>query len=176
MDNIIENNNNLELKKWRKTCIMTMNILKQVDNYPIVVPENDSDLRSILIDLSGKVVKKALNPIESNEYIALKSLYEHQQRQYKRLKKRTERLMNEIERNRLLLEEHQQKIKLNDQIETEKMLNNINNVLIQPLQKNHHHHKKNKISKSFSTQNNKNYNIKIKENESSDYYSFKEDI
>ena len=87
--------------------------------------DNDSEIRSKLVDYAGEVCKKALNPTDSIEFKALKLEFEHQQRQYRRLLKRTQKTMAEVERNRLRLEDHLIQLKINEKSETEKIVNQI---------------------------------------------------
>ena len=120
-----------EESKWRATFRMVTKLLAKAADEKYEEPESDEDMRALLVEMTGAVCKKAKNPEETREYKALEAKYEHEQRKSKRMQKRAEKLLVEVEENRKRLDDHLKKVKLGEISETDKILKEIDELMVE---------------------------------------------
>ncbi|EAY17438.1 hypothetical protein TVAG_493800 [Trichomonas vaginalis G3] len=125
-----------EIQKWRTTFDLLIQLIGKTTENPPVLPNSDEQRRALLVDMTGEICRKAINPTESTEYKVLLEKYEHQKRKSERLRKRTEKMLTEVEDNRNRLEEHMRKVQKGEKTETDRILKSIDQLMAEQA-KNH---------------------------------------
>lgn len=116
-------------KKWKETCLLLISLLNKTLKKQDHVPSNDEEIRIMLVERVGEVCKVALDPSDSREFRDLQRHCERQTDKYRRLRRRTKRMLGEIEENRRLLDEHMKGVRQSERSKTDKILTQLNELM-----------------------------------------------
>jgi hypothetical protein len=105
----------LEIQQWNLMWTHLISMTTQVIEYGEITAKSGSEKRTVLVDIIGKLCEVASAPKKSDALETLEKKYQRSKHALRKLKAQGEALLEEVERNRAVLETHLSEFSVRDE-------------------------------------------------------------
>jgi hypothetical protein len=105
----------LEIQQWNLMWTHLISMTTQVIEYGEISAKSGSEKRTVLVDIVGKLCEAASAPKNTEAFATLQKKYQRSKQALRKLKAQGEALLQEVERNKAILETHLSEFSVRDE-------------------------------------------------------------
>lgn len=134
-DFAVDKSSELELQQWDLVWTHLVSMITQVIDYPNVRAESGDQKRNVLMALVGKLCEEVSQPRQNEELAKMKRKYAKCKQSLKKLKAQGEQLLQDVARNKQILEGHIQGTKSKEQDALSTQIRQLEDLLKQQIER-----------------------------------------